>query len=348
MTIVVLIWVIDAVLAAVLTGLVVRNAVRWRLVQAPNHRSSHTQPTASGGGLGIVIAGSLTLAWITWQGQQSAVAPALLCALVLAGVGLADDIAQVPARWRFAVQIAVSLVVVGQAWTQLPPIMVGAWPVDGWVLAAVLVLACLWWVNLYNFMDGIDGLAAMQAIFMTVAAAILITVFEAGPALTLSSPQLVLGDVAAATAGFLLWNRAPARIFMGDVGSTWLGLMLFALALPTIATGLMSYAAWLILAATFLTDASVTLLRRLLRGQRWYDAHRSHAYQRLSRRWHGEGKRGHRLTTWLYAAINVCWLAPLAAASLAWPSWQWLTTLAAYVPLILVTVAVGAGKADHE
>lgn len=142
--------------------------------------------------------------------------------------------------------------------------------------------------------------------------------------------------------GFLLLNWPPAKIFMGDVGSTWLAFMIFALALLSVQAGWLSYATWLVLAAVFVTDATVTLLTRLLRGERWYEAHRNHAYQKFARRW-----GGHRPVSLRAVAVNMLWLAPLAGACTAWPQWAFGWALLAYAPLVVGAVALGAGRQEH-
>lgn len=129
---------------------------------------------------------------------------------------------------------------------------------------------------------------------------------------------------------------------MGDVGSTWLAFMVFALALLSVQAGWLNYATCLVLAAVFVTDATVTLLTRLLRRGRWYEAHRIHAYQKLTRRW-GE----HRPVTLRTVAINVLWLAPLAGACAAWPQWAFGWVLLAYAPLLVGAIVLGAGRPDH-
>ena len=151
---------------------------------------------------------------------------------------------------------------------------------------------------------------------------------------------------AAATLGFLLLNWPPAKIFMGDVGSTWLAFMVFVLALLSVQAGWLSYAVWLVLGAVFVTDATVTLLNRMLRGERWYEAHCSHAYQRLSRRWQGDCKAGHRSVTLLAAAINGLWLMPWAWACVQWPAGSVAFVVAAYLPLVLAALWLGAGRPD--
>ena len=127
---------------------------------------------------------------------------------------------------------------------------------------------------------------------------------------------------------------------MGDVGSTYLAFMIFALALFSTRAGWLNYPAWLILGASFIADASVTLVRRFLAGERWFEAHRSHAYQHLARRF------SHRRATLAYLIINAGWLAPMAALSLKTaPGWDWLLAAIAYAPLCLAALACRAGKA---
>lgn len=311
------------------TRLVLHYAEWLGLVQAPNHRSSHVNPTPHGGGAGIVLAGSAAGVWLAWT-QDGALWLISGLAFLLAVLGLWDDMRHLPARTRFAVQVllcALLLQVFGDSTT--------------WVLTGLLLFAGVWWVNLFNFMDGIDGMAASQAVFMLAAGALLGAWFFLGAAD--SAGWLWMFSVAAATLGFLAFNWPPARIFMGDMGSTYLAFMIFALALLSVHEGWLTYPVWLILGAVFVADASVTLLRRMLAGERWFEAHRSHAYQRLSRRW-----SSHRRVTLLAIIFNLLWLAPLAWACLAWSDWAWICVALAYAPLVTAMLALGAGKKDIE
>jgi len=157
----------------------------------------------------------------------------------------------------------------------LPSLRVGAGAVElgpaGTVLAA---LGLVWFVNMYNFMDGIDGIAGSEAVTAGLAGGALL--------LALGSPGLATLSLllAAASAGFLAWNWQPARIFMGDVGSGFLGFCFAALALASERAGALPLLGWVLLLGVFLFDATATLGRRVVRGEKWYDAHRSHAYQR--------------------------------------------------------------------
>lgn len=324
-----------------------RHAETLRLVQIPNHRSSHVRPTPTGGGLGMVVAGSMAgLGLVLFFGWVVG-GVVLGLAAMLAGVGLCDDVARLPTRVRFGVQVVVcagGLIALGD----LPALALGSrleFQVTGWALFGLLLLAGVWWINLFNFMDGIDGIAGMQAVFMLLAGAVMAV--WAVPEAVHSPIWMWMLCVAAATVGFLLLNWPPAKIFMGDVGSTWLAFMVFVLALLSVQAGWLSYAVWLVLAAVFVTDATVTLLTRMLRGERWYEAHRSHAYQRLSRRWQGGRKAGHRSVTLLVAAVNGLWLAPWAWACLRWPDWSLAFVMAAYAPIVSAALWLGAGKADQ-
>ena len=326
----------SVVLSWWVTSMVLRRAECWKLVQSPNYRSSHALPTPNGGGLGIVVACLVAGVWLAWRGANE-LWLVLALSLPLAWMGLRDDVKHVSAKFRLAVQVAVVLGLLA-ALDGLPPFAVWAGiRLDGWLLFSLLLLAGAWWINLFNFMDGIDGLAGMQAVFMLLGGAMVAA--WADPAASTNPVWILMACVAAATAGFLLLNWPPAKIFMGDVGSTWLAFMIFALALLSIQAGWLSYATWLVLAAVFVTDATVTLFTRMARGERWYEAHRSHAYQKLARRW-----GGHRPVTLLAVGINLLWLAPLAGACAVWPQWAFAWVLLAYLPLVVGAVAVGAGR----
>jgi Fuc2NAc and GlcNAc transferase len=323
--------------------IVLKRAARWKLVQAPNHRSSHETPTPNGGGLGIVVAVSLATAWLAWRGEHS-LWFLLIFSFPLVIAGVLDDVREISAKWRFLVQISV---VAGVLMTlgNLPPLSIwGEVSLHGWLLLGFLFLVGAWWINLFNFMDGTDGIAGTQAITMLLVAA---AIAFWGDSTVVNSPVFILLlCVVAASLGFLILNWPPAKIFMGDVGSTWLAFIIFALALLTVQAGWLSYPVWAILGATFITDATVTLLNRMSRGERWYEAHRSHAYQRLSRRWPGERKVGHRSIALLVIIINIMWLAPLAWACMVWPEWALTLVVLAYLPLLVCTVALGAGRSD--
>ncbi|RDI99527.1 glycosyl transferase family 4 [Dyella solisilvae] len=288
---------------------VVRGAIGYAhqrgMMDLPGQRRSHTIPTPRGGGIGIVVAVLLTLPaslCMLPQPWPLAVAAAVAVATVLvAAVGWWDDHRSLPVLPRLGIQLlsatlfAVALTVTGMAWWWLP----------------LLVLAGAWSINLHNFMDGIDGLLAQQVMFVGAGLGLLAWVV-AQPALAAAGICL-----AAAAAGFWLYNRPRARIFMGDVGSGAMGLLLFVL------TALLWRVDWrllwpaLILSSSFVADASLTLLGRMAGGRRWYTAHREHLYQWLVRSGFTHATGGACYLVW-----NLLVAAPLAALAWTRPAWS--------------------------
>ena len=254
-----------AAASAILTGLVRAYAVRSALLDVPNERSLHQAPTPRGGGVSIVL---VTIAALAGLAAVRVIPVSLAWALgvggaLVAAIGWLDDRRGVSAPVRVAVHALAAAWTVGWIWGE---------PTIGAFLGA---LGIVWAINLYNFMDGIDGLAAGEAVSVGAIGGVLL--LAAGDA----TAAIVTLLVAAAAAGFLAWNWEPARIFMGDVGSGFLGYMFGALALLSHRVGAVPLTLWLLLLGVFLFDATVTLLRRMARGERWYQAHRLHAYQRL-------------------------------------------------------------------
>lgn len=324
------------VVSAGLTGVLRAFALRWGVLDLPNARGSHSVPTPRGGGVAIVVA-SLGSALVLWWATGSAYALALLsCGLPVALVGLVDDLRGLSARTRLSVH-ALACAGAAALLGSLPALSVGAALLPGGFLASCVgVTAVVWFLNLFNFMDGIDGIAATEAITVTVSAAVLLWL-TGGP----SADLPVLLAVAAAAAGFLVWNWPPAKIFMGDAGSGFTGFALAIGAWATIVAGRSSVWVWLILTAAFSVDATVTLWRRWRRGANPAVAHRSHAYQRLSRRY-----GSHRRVTLGVAAVNLGWLLPLAYWAQVRPGQGWLAALIAWAPLVATVRAAGAGMDD--
>ncbi|MBY4676410.1 glycosyl transferase [Marinobacterium arenosum] len=320
-----------------LTGLVRHYAVKRSLMDIPNGRSSHSVPTPRGGGLAIILVLLPLLAWqwqLGWLGDSTLLA-LLAPTLLLALVGWLDDLWSLPAKARFAVQGIAALAGL-LALQALPTLPLFGWqlPLDGWLLP-LLLLVLLWLTNLYNFMDGIDGIAALEAISVLAGAALLL----AGLGEAARSALLLL--LCAPLVGFLVWNFPPARIFMGDVCSAPLGLLLGLLGVWLAAQTGLNLWAWLILLGVFVVDASWTLLVRMLSGQRWSQPHRSHSYQILARRC-----GGHRPVSLAVAAINLIWLLPWSWLAVRYPGAGLFCLLAACMPLGLVCYKVGAGKPE--
>jgi glycosyltransferase WbpL len=258
--------------ALVLTRAARDFARRRRLVDHPNERSSHAVPRPRLGGIGIMIPFlGIAAAVVAARGGGLRLASILAATAVVAALGLVDDVRHLSARVRFGIQAVAAVAVVlpsggagGSSWLASIP-----W----WIQAPLLVLWILWLTNLYNFMDGIDGLAGGQGV---IASAAIAAVAFAGGAPTTGSLLVIL---AAASAGFLVLNFPPASIFMGDVGSTAIGFFLACVPLFPEARPVPLEVVGIAL-SLFILDATVTLLRRIARGERWFEAHRTHYYQR--------------------------------------------------------------------
>jgi Fuc2NAc and GlcNAc transferase len=209
----------------------------------------------------------------------------------------------------------------------------GGSDLSGWVRRCAAFVALVWLTNLFNFMDGIDGLAGMEAVCVSGLGAVLL--LRDG---SVSSVQLSL-MLCAASLGFLVWNWPPAKIFMGDVGSGFLGFTLGTLALFFSRTSRALVWPWLILLAAFFVDATVTLSRRMLSRARWYEAHRSHAYQHAAKAF-----GSHSNVTLAVAAINVGWLFPMAWAACRFSKAGPVFVAVAVIPLVYLTLRFEAGR----
>ncbi|HEY1057270.1 MAG TPA: glycosyltransferase family 4 protein [Limnobacter sp.] len=331
------------ILSMACTWLVRHYALRRGVLDLPNHRSSHTQPTPRGGGLAIVLA--FLLCGLPYANNTGVGANAGWWALyagfsAIATVGYWDDHQPLPARIRFVAHLAAALVLVWVLQLPVPPQLQWvfnpqlAFAQAGWALFQVLMVA--WLINLTNFMDGIDGIAGVQAFGASIGFALLWLCAELP--LQAVVPVLVF---AAAALGFLVFNFPPAKIFMGDVGSGALGFAFGGFILLYAQVDLHWAMAWLILLAVFITDATVTLLVRVARGKNPGEAHRSHAFQIAARRF-----KAHRPVTLAVAGILVAWLLPVAAVYVSGHLAVHWALLLAYGPLVALAVTLKAGRQD--
>ncbi len=304
-----------ALLAALASAgyLTLARSRRW--LAQPTARGSHAAPTPSGAGLALVAA--LTAALLLSDLGPGPYALPLALAFLLALVGFIDDLRHLPAALRLGVYGAAALLATGWLLTGA-----GTAGLLAWLPLAFVVLA---FTNFYNFMDGIDGLAALQCVSAAGFAAWLATAGGASPG------YLALCLVLAGThAGFLLFNRPPARLFMGDAGSVPTGFLLAVLAVAGPWREGLSPVCWPILLALFTCDAGLTLLFRLRRGAPLARAHREHLYQRLAHRWGSHGR-----VDGLFLAVQWLWLAPLAWLATREPALAWPLLALAHAPVIL-------------
>lgn len=299
----------------------------------PNSRSSHGRPTPNSGGLAFVLCFFSAVLYLFFIDLLPANEFIALCmGLFVAALGFMDDIWNMNITGRIGVHF-ISAIVVLISLGGLPELPVFSLLIDfGWLGYPIGVLGIVWSINLYNFMDGIDGMAALEACFVC-AAAISFAVLQNFP-----NDALLLQCLLASILGFLFWNLPTAKIFMGDVGSNFLGLILAVLGLVTISHGLMNIWTWAILLGVFIVDSTLTLIRRIRVGEIWYYAHRSHAYQHAALRHSSHGK-----VDLVVILINCFWLFPLAWVTVINVEWAILTTVVAYIPMLVLGFYYKAG-----
>ena len=300
-------------LAALFSGLLLRGMIpqlRLRLLDQPNARSSHRQPTPRGGGVAFVAVTSISSVMVLISGQGFPIAALALLAGPLAVVGLLDDRHNLPASLRYGAQLFTAALVLGCS--PLVQRFVFSVASADWLLLLVLaflVIAVTAVINFVNFMDGLDGLVAG-----CMAVAIAALSFE------LIAPW-PLWALVGSLLGFLLWNWSPAKVFMGDVGSTFLGAVFAGLVLQ--ASSWPEAFSWLLVATPLLADACLCVPRRLLAGQRVFQAHRLHLFQRL----HQAGWPHSRVSLTYIAATSLLAVAMLAGGL------QWVFSMAVSVLL---------------
>ena len=320
-----------------LTGVLRNLAPRVRMMDLPVDRSAHSQATPVGGGLVIVCLFALLASYYLVAGViPLAEYMALSGGVVIAVAGLIDDLSPLDLRWRIPLQFGAAI---WSVWWlgDVPPIGIGDWTLQvQWLLNGLAIVALVWLLNLYNFMDGIDGLAGSELLFVNLSCLLFV----------ISNEDQVLGVLSgtllAAGAGFLVWNWAPAKIFMGDVGSGFIGFTLGVLALFSMHHGSMTVWTWVILLAVFITDASYTLARRYLAGERWFEGHACHAYQNAARQYKSHGK-----VTITILMFNCLWLAPLAWISVQQPQLGVYLAVIAILPLALLAGKFRAGMSNE-
>lgn len=244
------------------------------LLDIPNDRSSHTVPTPRGGGLAIVIVLLLSgvVSLFLPQAPIDVLVCLLLATLAFSLLGWQDDKHDLPASVRFLIQLLIAVFASGWLlWAAVPGYS------TSFALLALLLLSTLWiaWMaNLYNFMDGIDGISAVESLILGATTSYWFAISG------VASMAIICIAVAGASVGFMRWNWSPAKIFMGDVGSLALGAFFAIIAIIGTTRLDIPLLAFLILYAVYLADSGVTLLHRIIKKEKWWQAHRSHFYQR--------------------------------------------------------------------
>lgn len=321
-----------------LTGIVRRYALEKNILDIPNERNSHSFPTPRGGGLAFVICvlTAMVIAEYPWINKPLISLELVIPAAFVAFLGFMDDRQGLSPKLRLFGHFAAAIVAL-YLFGGMPSIALFNWILPAGILLDILaVLYLVWLINLYNFMDGIDGLAAVEAICVCAGACLLY--FLNGHYQLIFLPFSLL----VAVSGFLIWNFPPARIFMGDAGSVFLGFILGLFSIQSAFFNPGFFYAWLILSGVFIVDATVTLIRRWITGRGLFKPHRSHAYQKASLLFNG-----HLPVTLGVLCINLLWLLPLAlltGSGLINPS---LGILIAWLPLVILALSFGCGK-EHD
>lgn len=329
--------IIAGIASAILTLLIRRYALAKSLLDIPNARSSHTIPTPRGGGLAFVIVFLLLLPLLyIYQFISLNILVGLWGAgILIAAIGFLDDKGHIAARWRLLAHFIAAIWLL--YWLAgFPSLYLLGISVPAIITTVLALFYIVWLLNLYNFMDGIDGIASVEAVFVCVAGAILY--YAAGYPIFASSALLLAGAVV----GFLVWNFPPAKIFMGDAGSGFLGVILAGLSIQAAWVSSQLFWAWLILLGVFIVDATWTLIHRLLRKEKVYEAHRSHTYQ-FAVRFFGN----HITVTLTVLLINIIWLLPIALLVASNDFNGLLGLLIAYLPLCVLAYLFKAGSAEN-
>ena len=299
---------------------------RW--LDRPNHRSSHAMPTPTSGGIGFVIAfASFVFVLFHWQVITVNQLLMLSVAIFLAFTGFIDDLKNLSIQKRLLTQFATCLFVAFAFDGSVVFVISDGLQLAGIVVRILLFVGLLWLINLYNFMDGIDGLAVTEAIYFSLAIAFFALVERD------TVVSIVALGLALSLCGFLYFNLSPAKLFMGDLGSNYLGLVLGVLGILGMESGAVNVWTILVLLGVFIVDSTITLVTRMMQGAIWYHGHNSHAYQHAARRF-----KSHGMVVILVSGINVVWLFPLAWLTVRYEETGLLLTVLAWAPLVLLAI----------
>lgn len=316
--------------------LFIKYSKSFGLLDVPNHRSSHSTPTPKGGGLSLYLSFNLALILSYEFGfiVTEVVQPLLFGSPIVAILGWLDDQKNLPAKLRLIIHLCVGFAIFFILTDGFRiNIYVSHLPVNyKYIIMPFIILYISWFINLYNFMDGLDGLAGSTGL---VASLFLAALFYLNNIFTFSYIYLLL---AAGLVGFLIFNWSPAKIFLGDTGAYFLGFIFSTMSLITLIYEEVPLHVTIILFALFITDATYTLLVRLIRRENVFEAHRQFAFQK----WNRKGL-SHRKISLFYLSICIFWLCPLSYAAYVRPDYSMLFTVIAFIPLIYFCYSKRAG-----
>lgn len=332
--------VITVLFSFVFTLVLRKYAISKGIIDVPNDRSSHSIPTPRGGGVAIVVTFCIGVifAYVFDVVSLEYAVLILLASAVVSIVGFMDDHGHINAGIRLFCHFLSATLITYLA-NGLPALQIFNITIEHYYLGFIFaVFSCVWMLNLFNFMDGIDGIAGVEAVTTTFIMGLL--TYFVYDSFNIALLHFLLG---AASLGFLILNFPPAKIFMGDAGSGFIGIMLATLLLLSghVAEELL----WggLTMMGVFIVDSTFTLIRRLINGNKPHEAHRSHAYQFASRIY-----GNHFSVTFSVLLINLLWLAPFAVLITFGYLEGAIGMILSYIPLVLLAVKYHAGENESR
>jgi Fuc2NAc and GlcNAc transferase len=317
-------------LSACLTALYKSFAIKKEIISNPNNRSLHKHFKPSGGG---IVFSLICVFFVSILGFYEVIDFEMLMVFGLGAFsaslfGFIDDIYDIKPLTKLIIQIALSIWVI--LWFDISELKILSWlPI--WASIALCCFLLVWMMNLYNFMDGIDGMAASGTVF-TCFALIVSLILTSG----FSTLIIILLILLFSTLGFLIHNWPPASIFMGDSGSIFLGYFFGSLIIISLISGEISFWTWLIVFSCFFGDTNVTIIMRLILSKKWYKPHRSHGYQNLARI-----LDNHKKVTIGVQVYNIFYILPLTVFSVTIPMWAEFFSILAIVPVIILSIYFG-------
>ena len=319
-----------------ITYLLIRFSKKIGMMDSPNERSSHAVPTPKGGGLGFFIVFTIiSLGFYSFLPNYSPIVfPLLFGGPVVVALGWLDDRYSLPAVLRLFVHFLVAVLIYGLV-TQgfLLPLNISFLPDHFWINFVFCVLFIAWFINLYNFMDGVDGQASCTAIAGSILMAVVAGIHGS---YEISMIYCLIGYT---VGGFLFHNWSPAKIFMGDTGSYFLGFLFASLALISKVHANVSFYSHIIIFGFFIFDTTYILFRRMLGGKPLFEAHQTFLFHKLMKKdW------SHRRISTFYTMVMILWLFPLANLASIYDNWGMAIVTLAYFPLWIFAVYHQAGK----
>lgn len=324
------------ILTLLLTRTLIIYARQLGMIDEPNQRSSHITPTPKGGGLAFFVVFSCLALWyyLYHPSYRAVVGPLLFGGPIVVLLGWLDDRFSLPATLRLLVHFFVAFLIYGLVtqWFKIR-LDISFLPNLHWVSGVFCVLFIAWFINLYNFMDGADGLASSTAVAGSILSAV-VAVIHGSPEIA-----MIYCLIAYTVSGFLFYNWSPARIFMGDTGSYFLGFLFASLALISKAYADVSFYSHIIIFGFFIFDTTYILFRRAFRKEPLFRAHQMFNFHKLIQKgW------SHRKVSSLYTMVLILWLFPLSNLASIYDEYGMVIVVIAYLPLLVFAIYNKAGE----